>query len=330
MISPKVVVDFSTFSSNANVSEVVIKELTIVDIETKCLQHYIFSPPDSASNWDTDRRWLSHHFHGLDFNLGFSNYDSLLQVLNYHTEHAKLIFTPTREKAKILENLFKTRRIVFDLETLGCPPIPREGLFPESLDDDSSHDYGVDETDSIASLLPQISIPEQTNVNPYRPCLFHHVNLPGYACTQSNAMYFAGWCSRNPQLINMNDPDVREKTFVNWKLSSPSARDLANSGFVRSSVTKDSTQCVYCGVVLYQWEYGDNAETDHEWNSPFCKLLRFKLQLKRQAEIDAKKAGRSAHKEDYCAEVSAHKEFYRRYGTCKDLTEEEVFSHCHA
>lgn len=184
---------------------------------------------------------------------------------------------------------------------------------------------------------------EEDGGTTYQPCLFHQLYAPGFVCTRSNALQLAEWCSLNASLLDMNDPAVRAKTFVGWKLAKPSAKDVANSGFVRFSSTKDTTKCVYCGIALYQWEIGDIPDIDHDYESPFCKLLRYRWQLKRKEE-EAK--GLSTHSNKHSTPVgvqdsaadcackpkppTAAQEFYRRYGKTSDITLSALQALCKA
>lgn len=326
MVGRLVLIDFSTFRNRDGKSEI-LKEVSIIDITSRCSQHFIFSPPSQfTADWGTTHydKWLSKYYHGLDFYSGFTSYDKLMPVLNYHADSAKFVFAPTLEKAKILEKLFKGRRLVFDLEAMGCPPVPRDGLFPQPLDDDSLVHDGVEDT---VDYIGEEEEEDKDELGLPRPCLYHHLYAKGCACTLTSAGFLADWCASHLDLLDMTKSDVRVKTFGNWKLSSPSAMNLAESGFVRMRTTKDTVRCVYCSLDLHEWMPGDNAEEDHLYNSPLCKLLRYKLQMKRQAELDERKAARDTHRD---GETTAQKEFYRRYGVCRDLTEKEMHSLCHA
>lgn len=320
MAGTKILIDFTAFRSSKGDHDVVIKELSIVDIESKCAQHWIFSPPTHSQPWTSKPQdlWLSRHHHGIEFYTGFANYDSLIPALNFHSSKAQLLFAQTREKAKILEKIFNARRLVFDLESLGCPPLPRDGLFPESLDCDNVEDHGLDTVDCVKSTPSN------------KPCLYHHFFATNFSCTLANVLNSADWCRANMELLDMNNPDVRVKTFDNWKISTPSAKELADCGFVRVATTPDSTQCVYCGLVLYKWEEGDDAIEDHDWNSSSCRLRRYQLQLKRQAEQEENRQALLANLEDYSPKTAATKEYQRRYHNYQDISEEDVFKLCKA
>lgn len=120
----------------------------------------------------------------------------------------------------------------------------------------------------------------------------------------------------------MNDPAVREKTFGDWKLTSPSARQVAEEGFVRMISMKDTTKCVYCGVNLFKWEEGDDPFEDHSYNSPFCSLVHFKLQQKNKCK--------PGEKGDQRGDVPAGEDVTGRYVLSLDITQEELSNMCKA
>lgn len=341
----KVLIDFSAFVSKPAKGEkkpnVLIKELTIADIDSGCHQHWIFKPPKDSPHWtgsltlDRHNGWISEHYHGLDFHLGFTEYESLTASLNYLSTQANLLYAPNREKAKILEDLFNVRRVVFDLEALGCPPPPKVKLFPGSV---VAYDCAVNSAD-YDTVDGNEAAEDTEEPMFYSPCLYHQLYAPGFVCTRSNALHMVEWCSLNPSALDMNVAANREKTFDGWKLSKPSAKDIAESGFVRIGSTKDSTKCVYCGISLYLWEEGDVPDIDHEYNSPFCKLLRYRWQVKRKEEeanglaTTSNKSTQTNHSPD-CAcqpkKLTAAEEFYRRYGKCPDITLDDVYALCKA
>lgn len=348
MTSRKVVVDFSAFVGKDPVTKkkhVCIKELSIVDVATRCVAHWIFEQPKGNEYGFVGNlfaghpnSWIASHYHGLNYTSGFTSYESLLHILNHHCHDSKFVFAPDLEKAKVLEKLFKRRRVVFSLEMLGCPPLPPpalyQGVFDDEDDDDPSQDVVGCCSTSVQlhekkdeELATKEAVPL---VNKWQKCLYHHVYAPDFVCTQSNALRLADWCMEHVDDLDMNDVDIREKTFSRWKLESPSTKDLAGAGFVRLATTDDSTKCVYCGVVLYQWESGDDPFADHDFNSPYCKFVRYLKQLARmEAEDNASKGGRINHTTGKKMQYEQD-EFRRRYGHVPDLTDEDLYAVCKA
>lgn len=307
----KAVIDFSAFIGEDR--NVVIKELTIMDLVSNCFQHWIFKPPKDTSSsfssgmqhdcgawhssqFDSHNKWLSRHYHGLGFSSGSVEYESLLSSLRDICCDVQLIYAASSEKAKVLEKLLEHRRAVFSLELLGCPPLSSDLL-----------------------ILPPI----EDLYNQKNQCLFHHLHAPGFYCTQSNVHKLVDWCSKNRSMIEMNDPAVREKTFTDWKLTSPSAKQLADEGFVKMLSFKDTTKCVYCGVKLFKWEEGDNSIDDHSYNSPFCSFLRFKEQkTNKEAEMS------NQHRGDTSATLD--QDVTGRYVLSLEVTHDDLVDMCKA
>lgn len=340
----KVVIDFNALVGKDSVTKkkyVLIKELSIVDVDTKCASHWIFEKPkDSPFTYSGDcigdrtNSWLATHFHGLDYTTGFTSYESLMQVLNFHCDGARFLFAPDLEKAKVLEKLFARKRLVFSLQLFGFPTLAAPAHFPAISDEEDEN--GEDMVDCCNSggavRLHEKTETEQappTLVNKWPKCLYHHRYAPDFICSQSNALRMADWCLENNYKLDMNDCEVREKTYGEWTLTSPSAKDLADAGFVRCASTKDTTKCVYCGVALYQWEAGDDPFADHDYNSPYCKFVRFLRQLERnEAQRLANRDGRSTHTAN--ASQYGQDDFRTRYGNVSDIGEQDLINVCKA
>lgn len=307
----KAVIDFSAFVGENK--KVIIKELSVLDLDSNCAQHWIFKPPKESGEevpagiqrdcgaWshavvlDGHNRWLSKHYHGIGFGAGSADYGSLTSALKDICCSVKILYTASCEKAKVLEQLLDNNRVVFSLELLGCPPLSSDTI-----------------------LLPPVDVSTKDR----KECLFHHMYAPGFYCTQTNVHILADWCVNNPEKIDVNDPAVREKTFVDWKIKSPSARDLADNGFVRMLSMKDNTKCVYCGVNLIKWEEGDDPIEDHLYASPFCSLMLYKRQEKDKSGEKSKNRG------DITA--TAGQDVTGRYVLSLDVTQEELVSMCKA
>lgn len=295
------IIDFTAFLGKDN--EVIIKELSIIDIASKCTQHWIFQPPQDQqqlmqSSWnnktfDYHNNWMSTHYHGLYYTNGSSNYENLQSALINTCRNIQILFAPTVEKAKVLEDIFRDERVVIGLELFGCPQLPREPLF-------------------------NLNLSEQENK--YKSCLFHNIHAPGFYCTQSAVQKLAEWCENNEDKLDMNNAENRASTFVNWKLLSPTSKQLADEGFIRLTRTEDSTKCIYCGIVLHKWEEFDHPSEDHEFNSPFCRFVRYQAQEKEEEQRQKKKnEEKPSEGEDVCGCFETPK-----------ITQKELFDLCFA
>lgn len=217
---------------------------------------------------------------------------------------------------------------------MDAPPPPTS---TSSSSEHNDNEVGEDCVDGVQEVSEV-----QATVSDQRQCLYHSLHAPHFFCTRSRAHYLADWCGKNISLVDMNDPAVRAKTFVDWKVKNPSAGDMAEYGFVRASTYKDNTKCVYCGLVLHKWEEGDDPEEDHYYNAPFCKFVRYHMQRECEREEEERKKNpkysyskhrsRALNKEGNNKDgVFAERDaFFLRYGPVQDLTWDEVKALCSA
>src|SRR5436190_9476377 len=133
-----IVIDFTAFTGRDKT--VIVKELSIADVDSQCIQHFVFKPPKDTDTvtWDpyTGRQyqWMSMHYHGLDYFEGSADYGNMESIITSICSDADFIFAPSQEKAAWLENnVFDKSRVVFNLELLGCEPQSSGGMltFPE-------------------------------------------------------------------------------------------------------------------------------------------------------------------------------------------------------
>lgn len=343
-------IDFSAFAAKPAAGDgkakYTIKELTVVDIHSGCHHHWIFKHPRSTS-FLTGIAWLDLHnsrlierYHGMNFRVGLTEYESLTDSLSYLCSGVNLLFAPNRAKANILEDLFHVKRVVFDLEALGCPAPPTFNLLSRSV---ASYDGVSLTTDhDLDDRLTERAEAANEEILTAPSCMYHQMRGSGFLCTQSRTLNRGLWCALNPSALDMNDPANREKTFDGWKLSAPSAKALADAGFVRIGITEDSTKCVYCGISPGQWKEGDDPDAEHGNKNPHCKLIRYRDQTRRrEKEADCLAAGsdRSTHRRDcVCRPEKTTKkkkkltasEFYRRYRKVPDITLRDVYVECSA
>lgn len=242
------VIDFTAFTGRDKT--VIVKELSIADVDSQCVQHYVFRPPKDTETvtWDPfmgrQYQWMSMHYHGLDYFEGTSDYANMESTVRSVCNEADFIFAPSQEKAAWLEkNVFDKSRVVINLELLGCEP-----QLPTSV----------------------LTFPTEDNVH---QCLLHHLRAPGFYCTQSSVKKLASWCWANKAKLDLNQADNRVKSFHGWTLIRPTPQELAAEGFVKFAGRDDMTRCVYCGVDLHQWVEGDEPAKDHEKYSPFCHIV---------------------------------------------------------
>lgn len=336
----KALVDFSAFAvepaTGEEKPEYIVKELTIVDIRTGYHMHWIFKPPEGSDPGTGSRRsalhnrWLSDSYHGLDFDVGLTDYGSLPDALKLYCGDANLVFAPNRAKAKVLESLFApVKRAVFDLEALGCPPPPSFNFFSRSV-----------------AAYDGISVPTKNHDTDDRPperaeeistapsCTYHNI-CARFACTQSRALHMGLWCALNPSALDMNDAANREKTFYGWDLSAPSARDLAKAGFVRFG-GDGGAKCVYCGFSPGRWTEGDDPDEMHQKNVPCCKLLRYRDHWSRRrgrAGTSDKTIKKCAHRPDSARRPARKRRAFGSYGRCgrgRDVTLRDLNITCFA
>jgi hypothetical protein len=139
----KAVIDFSAFFGSDR-KNIIIKELSVLDLETNCVQHWIFKPPrdtigyvvgiqHDCGSWysrelEGHNQWLSKHYHGIAYEVGSSEYSSLPSALRDICCKVQLLYTASNEKAKVLEQILEHQRVVFSLESLGCPPLSSDML----------------------------------------------------------------------------------------------------------------------------------------------------------------------------------------------------------
>lgn len=65
----------------------------------------------------------------------------------------------------------------------------------------------------------------------------------------------------------------RLATFRDWQSEYPKG-DLAHAGFVYTQ-DGDDVECVFCGIVIGEWQLVDNAIDEHRKYSPQCQLINY-------------------------------------------------------
>ena len=65
----------------------------------------------------------------------------------------------------------------------------------------------------------------------------------------------------------------RLKTFKNWEYFSIKPEVLAKNGFYYYG-PKDATRCIFCKVIIGNWETFDNVEVEHQKYSSNCPMVK--------------------------------------------------------
>jgi hypothetical protein len=81
---------------------------------------------------------------------------------------------------------------------------------------------------------------------------------------------------------DLQNSEVRLRTYTRWPLSKPSPQDLANAGFYYFDIG-DQVKCVYCHGIIGQWEENDLPQQEHAKFFPNCPIVR--LQQEEQEKI---------------------------------------------
>jgi len=121
------IVDFMSFRSltcDRCGSDFIVKELTIIDIQTASASWFLFQSPcakHAAAASSKVNKWLTHNFHGLAWEDGYLPYELLQDVLSTHLDHYTSVYVKGKEKADFLQA--RTTAEVIDLTTLGCPSL---------------------------------------------------------------------------------------------------------------------------------------------------------------------------------------------------------------
>lgn len=87
-----------------------------------------------------------------------------------------------------------------------------------------------------------------------------------------------------PPPSSLTTVEGRLQTFRNWPVSFLPAEEMAAAGFFFLN-REDAVKCVYCGVVIKDWEPGDRAVAEHRRWSPDCEVVS--SQRRRRGCVDA-------------------------------------------
>ena len=97
-----------------------IKEMSIVDIETYATQHWIFKNPHLKQDNKSRKtiKWLERNFHQLTIEHGDVEYDEVGRILN--SLKFKCIYVKGEQKKQLLIDFIPHVSIV-NIEDIGCP-----------------------------------------------------------------------------------------------------------------------------------------------------------------------------------------------------------------
>jgi len=118
------IIDFQAFVDDHN--NYIVKELSVIDLQTYASQHWIFKAPYGCEFLEKEtirtNRWLSKHYHKLDWWKGDVNYDQLAKILeDINTKYCVIYVKGSKKKALIKEYIFDS--LIIDLEEYGCPSL---------------------------------------------------------------------------------------------------------------------------------------------------------------------------------------------------------------
>lgn len=227
------VVDFQCFYNDAN--EFIIKELAIVDTFDFRRQQWFFKQPHNLSLLSNQKRklasWLTTSLHGMQWEDGEVEYAEVNRILERYTERFTLLFCKGLEKARYLCKVLK--REVIDLERLGCPSL-------KELDDFD-----------LPCLLPE-----------------HDDNCKN-RCALKTASRLVHWCVRYRCKTDLTLEEARIPTFSAFPLPHIDKNALAAEGFYYSP-NSECVRCVYCGMVIQNWDITEDILGDHRRRSGVC------------------------------------------------------------
>lgn len=97
-----------------------IKEMSIVGIQSMATQHFIFKHNNISQNEKSRgvNKWLENNYHGLSLDYGDINYEEIDRIIN--SFRFKYIYVKGKQKQKIIKQ-FIPHIDVIDLEELDCP-----------------------------------------------------------------------------------------------------------------------------------------------------------------------------------------------------------------
>ena len=118
----RAIIHFSAFDQTGQ-DDFIVKELAIVNPDSRTLQSWIFKPPFDISELpltiQLDNDYLSSHIFGLEWSEGDVAYNDMQRVLVAYTKNIDVLFTHGHRRQQFLERLLG--RTIVNLEDLHCP-----------------------------------------------------------------------------------------------------------------------------------------------------------------------------------------------------------------
>lgn len=99
------IIEFQAFRNN--VGSFIVKELVILDLKTIIPIYFLFKPPFSLQKLCNKslvtNKWLTHHFHNISWEEGFTEYSELENILLRYCIQYQYIYTTGVEKCSFLK-----------------------------------------------------------------------------------------------------------------------------------------------------------------------------------------------------------------------------------
>lgn len=114
-VNRECIIEFQAFRDNHD--KFIIKELVVLDLTTNISYSFLFQPPypfnTCNSKSSRTNNWLSNHYHHINWNDGYINYNECEGLVKKFCNKFDVIFTTGSEKAKWISK--RTNTLVFEL-----------------------------------------------------------------------------------------------------------------------------------------------------------------------------------------------------------------------
>lgn len=213
----------------------IIKEVAIVDLSSFVSQQWRFLNP--VIECPTFETSINHNY---ITDAGDVAYERMRQILKKATDTYKLLYVYGEKDCTTIKTLLN-RSTIFDVHA----------------------NYKVEMNE-----LPLL---------PGTECLYHFHVDSAQICPHANAYRLSKWCVNNFTQINMLNLTARLDTFHNWTNENVDKFSLASTGFFHVP-TEDFchlTECIYCGLQVFNWNLDDNPYIKHRNLSKYCILYNF-------------------------------------------------------
>lgn len=227
---------FANFNGHLSV----VKELTIVDNETLKAKQWVFKPPYSPMALGLEERLtnnrLGKFIYGVYWHEGNEDYKNLEQIVMESIRRYKFVFTSGNLQVRILRGLVGNR--IIDLSELGGP--------------------------DARSFTSQVDI---------NCCILKHNEKLDLICSKRIGLKFAEWCRSHKEVTDFLQYEARLKSLEKFPNKYVKKEDLALDGFYYIFY-EDFVVCVYCDLIMHNWEKGDVPHEEHKKWNPRCRLIR--------------------------------------------------------